>query len=38
MNLKSIKMKNSEWRNNLINDKKDPRLMVPRPYPGLARL
>jgi hypothetical protein len=27
------KMKISDWRDNLLNDIKDPRLMIPRPYP-----
>ncbi len=26
-------MKRSIWTDPIINDKKDPRLMIPRPYP-----
>jgi uncharacterized membrane protein len=29
-------MKLSDWRDELINDKKDPRLMIPRPYPRVG--
>jgi uncharacterized membrane protein len=29
-------MKLSDWRDDLICDKKDPRLLIPRPYPRVG--
>lgn len=29
-------MKLSDWRDALINDKKDPRMMIPRSYPRVG--